>query len=88
MVSVFWTSAAIAVCAFRLLVLVNLWLTARFVVLGGAAVLTRFVRLIAVSRLLEAVVIFAEERRRGAFRFAPELAFFRFATTRFMTDTG
>ena len=61
----------------------------RLVAMGSeetALVLTRALRLTALGRVLAAVAAFAEDRPRGAFRFAPELAFFRFATTRFMTD--
>jgi hypothetical protein len=49
-------------------------------------VLARALRFGAGDRLLEVAVAFTEERRRGAFRFPPELAFFRFTAARFMTD--
>ena len=51
-----------------------------------AFVLARTLRLVALNRVLEVVLAFTEERRRGAFDFPPELAFFRFTAARFMTD--
>jgi len=54
---------------------------------AAVSLLTLCLGLLAIDRGLVVVGVVAKDRRRrGAFRFAPELDFFRFATTRFMTD--